>query len=100
MPDVEVPEELVKDNKLVLNVSEQAVSNYSIGPDCLEFDARFNGISKHIRVPPGSIVGVFQKGGKLNYVLDPEYPSSRAGLAPNEGTKKEKKRVAKLRFVE
>lgn len=75
-PRVKVPSEHIKDNRIVLNVSPQAVHNFSLGPKGLEFDARFGGVPQHVFAPVGAIVGVHAKESKIGFEFEVESSSS------------------------
>ena len=72
LPNVSVPEEFVRDNRLVLNVAPSAVHNFSLSKTMIEFDTRFNGVSHHISAPIGSIVGVCARGHSVGVMFEPE----------------------------
>ena len=61
IPGVEVPTEGIRQNRIVLNVSPQAVSQFNLNVDGLSFDARFGGVSRRIHAPVGAILGVYAK---------------------------------------
>lgn len=100
LPDVDVPQEYVKDNRLVLNVSAQAVSNFSLGPSGLDLDARFGGVSRHVHAPAGAIVGVHAKGSKVGVTLEPEVPDSVETSTPTQTTNSKQDSRPKLTIVE
>jgi stringent starvation protein B len=60
-PGVEVPKAYVKDGKIVLNLSWSATQHLALGNDWIEFDARFGGVSHHVRVPIGAVLGVYAR---------------------------------------
>lgn len=72
LPRVNVPQEFVRDDRLVLNVSPSAVHNFSLTKSTLEFDTRFNGVSHHISAPVGAIVGVCARGNSVGVMFEPE----------------------------
>jgi stringent starvation protein B len=59
IPEVEVPTEFIKDDKIVLNISPMATHNLRIGNDALECDAKFNGISRYIYIPIETILTIY-----------------------------------------
>ncbi|MCY3884854.1 MAG: ClpXP protease specificity-enhancing factor SspB [Gammaproteobacteria bacterium] len=75
LPGVEVPGEHIKNNRVVLNVSPQAVHNFSLGPKGIEFDARFGGVPMHVRAPAGAIVGVHAKESEVGFEFEAEESS-------------------------
>ena len=58
---VRVPMEYVKNNEIVLNVSASATRNLKIDNDRVHFSARFNGVSREVSVPIGSVAGIFAR---------------------------------------
>lgn len=76
LPNVKVPQEFVRDSRLVLNVAPSAVHNYSLTKSSIAFDTRFNGVSHHISAPVGAIVGVCARGSSVGMMFEPEVESS------------------------
>jgi stringent starvation protein B len=60
-PAVRVPMEYVKNNEIVLNVSFEATSNLRLGNDCIEFKARFGGVTREIVVPVEHVVAIYAR---------------------------------------
>lgn len=58
---VEVPEQSVKEGKIVLNVAPQAVRGLSLGNELIEFSARFGGVSRQVSVPIAAVVAVYAR---------------------------------------
>ncbi|MCX7125829.1 MAG: ClpXP protease specificity-enhancing factor [Gammaproteobacteria bacterium] len=56
---VSVPQQFVKDGKIVLNIAPDAVTNLSMTNDWLNFDARFSGVSHRIRLPILAITAIY-----------------------------------------
>jgi stringent starvation protein B len=56
-----VPMEYVRNGEIVLNVSPDASRNLKIGNELIQFSARFNGVSREVSVPVGTVVGIFAK---------------------------------------
>jgi stringent starvation protein B len=75
---VQVPREFVKEGRIVLNVSASATQALLIGPDVVEFNARFGGTSRHIRVPITAVLGIYARetgqGMVFNEETNPEPP--------------------------
>jgi stringent starvation protein B len=69
---VQVPREYVKDGRIVLNVSASATQALLIGPELLEFNARFGGTSRHIRVPITAVLGIYAKETGQGMVFNEE----------------------------
>ena len=59
--NVDVPFEYVKDGEIVLNVSPLATNRLSIGNETLEFQARFGGVARDVRVPIECIRSIYAR---------------------------------------
>jgi stringent starvation protein B len=60
-PGVDVPRSHVRDGKIVLNVAYAATNHLEIGNEWIEFDARFGGTSRRVRVPLAAVLGVYAR---------------------------------------
>src|SRR5512139_851015 len=58
---VQVPRQFVKEGKIVLNISASATQSFQIGAEAVEFNARFGGVSHHIRVPVDFVLGIYAR---------------------------------------
>lgn len=70
--DIEVPQEFVREGRIVLNVSGSAVQNFRLAPDGLEFDARFSNLSRRVKSPVGAIIGIYARENGQGMVFEPE----------------------------
>jgi len=71
--NVYVPNEFVKEGKIVLNISLTAVSALQITNEIVEFDARFSGRLRHIYIPIEAVLSVYAKENSEGiYFDDPE----------------------------
>jgi stringent starvation protein B len=77
--DVHVPVEYVKDGEIVLNVSPLATNRLSIGNDFLEFQARFGGVARDVRVPIEFIRAIYARETGQGMAF--EAPAPRAGAS-------------------
>jgi stringent starvation protein B len=57
----EVPRAYVKDGKIVLNLSEGATQQLRIGNEEVVFDARFAGVTRHVRFPVSAVLGIYAR---------------------------------------
>ena len=57
----QVPMGYVKDGKIVLNVSVEAIRNLHIGNEDISCSGRFGGVSHQIMVPISAVIGIFAK---------------------------------------
>ena len=58
---VQVPQEYVKNNEIVLNVSFEATSQLVLGNEFVEFKARFGGRVRDIVVPVDHVVAIYAR---------------------------------------
>ena len=58
---VEVPRAFVNDGRIVLNISSSATQGLTIGPDHMEFNARFSGVVHYVQVPIAAVLGVYAR---------------------------------------
>ena len=58
---VQVPQEYVKNNEIVLNVSFEATSQLVLGNDAVAFKARFGGRVREIVVPVDHVVAIYAR---------------------------------------
>ncbi|HYA19416.1 MAG TPA: ClpXP protease specificity-enhancing factor [Burkholderiales bacterium] len=56
-----VPAEYVKNGEIVLNISQDATRNLTVGDDLIQFSARFNGVSRELSIPVENVIGIFAK---------------------------------------
>jgi stringent starvation protein B len=57
----QVPMAYVKDGKIVLNISVDAVRNLHMGNEDISCSGRFGGVSHQIMVPIAAVMGIFAK---------------------------------------
>ncbi len=72
MADVMVPQQFVKDNQIVLNISPDAVVELSITNEAVTFNGRFGGVATDIFVPISAVVGIYARENGQGMVFDPE----------------------------
>lgn len=58
---VQVPQEYVKNNEIVLNISIDATSSLKLGNDFIAFKARFAGTSREIMVPMERVIAIYAR---------------------------------------
>lgn len=58
---VQVPQEYVKNNEIVLNVSFEATSQLQLGNEFVEFKARFGGVARDISVPVDHVIAIYAR---------------------------------------
>jgi len=58
---VSVPQEHVKDGKIILNISAAAAHNLKLANDAVSFRARFGGVAFDVCVPMQSVLGIYAR---------------------------------------
>lgn len=58
---VAVPDEHIKDGKIILNVSESAAHNLKLTNDSVSFRARFGGVPFDVWAPMQSVLGIYAR---------------------------------------
>ncbi|MCE2949516.1 MAG: ClpXP protease specificity-enhancing factor [bacterium] len=76
-----VPLEYVKNGEIVLNISQDATRNITLGRDVVQFSARFNGVSREISVPIGAVAAIFAKENGQGLFFPTEVAAGAAGEA-------------------
>lgn len=69
---VMVPEQFVKDNQIVLNISPDAVVDLSVTNQAVAFNGRFGGVATDVYVPINAVVGIYARENGQGMVFDPE----------------------------
>lgn len=98
---VEIPPGYAQDGKIVLNLSYAATQHLDIGAGYLEFDARFGGVSRHVRVPLSAVLAVYASENGQGMLFDAEEetatPAAPAAepTTPDGGPKKPSLKVVK-----
>ncbi len=82
-PGVNVPQQHVKDGKIVLNIASEAIQNLSMTNDWVNFDARFSGVVHRIRLPVMAINAIYAVENGRGMVFDQE---ESGGDAPPDNT--------------
>jgi len=72
LPGVEVPQHVVENDEVVLNISHSATRDLQLGNDWIMFAARFSGKSHQISVPVDAVRAVFVRENDWHMVLPPE----------------------------
>lgn len=70
--NVFVPEELVNDGKIVLNIAPSAIEAFDIDDDGITFCARFTGTQHDIYLPINSVVSIYAKETGQGMIFTPE----------------------------
>ena len=70
--DVMVPQQFVKDDQIVLNISPGAVMDLNISNGAVAFNGRFGGVATDVYVPIAAVVGIYARENGQGMVFEPE----------------------------
>jgi stringent starvation protein B len=79
---VQVPAEYVRDGEIVLNVSPLATNRLTIGNDVLEFQARFGGVAREVRVPIAFVRAIYARETGQGMAFEATPPALSEGNVP------------------
>lgn len=96
---VNVPQQYVKDGKIVLNITPDAIDNLVMTNEWVTFDARFSGVLHRIRLPIMSITAIYAVENGRGMVFDQEELGDDE-TPPDPEPIKTTKEKPKLRVVE
>ena len=61
LPGVEVPQQHIKDGRIVLNINATAVRELRLGNDWIEFNARFGGVARTVTIPVTAVLAIYAR---------------------------------------
>lgn len=61
LPGVEVPKQHVRQGQIVLNINPTAVRDLQLGNEWVEFNARFGGIARTVRIPVAAVLAIYAR---------------------------------------
>ncbi|HOB60553.1 MAG TPA: ClpXP protease specificity-enhancing factor [Candidatus Competibacteraceae bacterium] len=61
LPGVEVPKQHVRQGQIVLNINSTAVRDLRLGNEWVEFNARFGGIARTVRIPVAAVLAIYAR---------------------------------------
>ncbi len=73
-----VPDELVRNGEIVLNIGPLASNRLKMGNELIEFSARFGGVAREVRIPVSRVAAIYarENGHGLSFELDAERPAA------------------------
>lgn len=86
LPDVSVPQQFVKDGKIILNIAPAAVSRLSMGNRVIEFNARFSGIPHQLHVPVMAVQAIYSYENGRGMVFNEDDEDTGPGDPPPDNT--------------
>lgn len=74
-PSVQVPQEHIKDGRIILNLSPSAIRGLVMDNERVEFSARFGGVPRSLYLPIGAILAIYAKeNGRGMFFDENEFP--------------------------
>lgn len=87
--DVMVPERFIKDGKIVLNISFNAVRDLDMTNTEVSFSARFSGRVENIFVPVGAVEAIYaSENGQGMHFTELDMHPKESGPAESDGSSK------------
>ena len=80
---VVVPEQHIKDGRIVLNIAPGAVKDLQLGNEGISFNARFDGAPMAVQFPPLAVLGIYSKEDGRG-MLFPDEPGDNDDGSPEE----------------
>ena len=82
---VQVPRESVRDGKIVLNISPQAVHGLVMCNESIEFSARFSGVPMTVSVPVQAALAIYarENGRGMVFTEEDAPPPDKGGPEPD-----------------
>ncbi|MDY6948750.1 MAG: ClpXP protease specificity-enhancing factor [Pseudomonadota bacterium] len=100
---VEVPRQYVQGGKIILNVSNSATSNLSLGNDVVRFRARFGAATHDVMVPIIAVLGIYARETGQGMIFSeadaPPPPPTAPTETPAGGTEVVKRAKPTLKVV-
>lgn len=91
----QVPEQYVKDGKIVLNISPVAVKGLEINNSDITFSARFDGSPFYLMIPIENVIAVYAKENGMGML----FPEEEAGIEEQTGDKPRMQKAPHLKVV-
>ena len=102
-PSVDVPQEFVKEGKIILNISPRSIGQYHVNDEMISFNARFQGILRDIYIPFGAAEAIYSQetgDGVMFQEEDYYHPDNYSQrLATTTEQTKTKKKTSRLKLV-
>jgi len=82
---VNVPPEFVRDGKIVLNLSMQAVRELNLGNEAISCSARFSGVARELWLPMPAVLGIYaqETGEGIAFAEDDTPPPEPSPSEPD-----------------
>lgn len=104
-PDVDVPQEFIRDGKIILNITPRSIGNYVVNDEAISFSARFQGEVRHLYIPFGAAEAIYAQETSEGvmfqseeYYTDTNY-LARKGVTEKLTVKKSTKKSGHLKLI-
>ena len=94
--DVHFPQDLINDNKIILNISPSAVMNLLVDNATIEFSAKFSGVDKFISFPVSSVLAIYTRENGSGMIFDKSEESSESTSQSNKPSDKNSPSVLRI----
>ena len=94
--DVHFPQDLINDNKIILNISPSAVMNLLVDNATIEFSAKFSGVDKFISFPVSSVLAIYTRENGSGMIFDKFEESSESTSQSNKPSDKNSPSVLRI----
>ena len=94
--DVHFPQDLINDNKIILNISPSAVMNLLVDNATIEFSAKFSGVDKFISFPVSSVLAIYSRENGSGMIFDKSEESSESTSQSNKPSDKNSPSVLRI----
>lgn len=85
-PELDVPQELVKNGEIIFNISAKAIQRLNISNESIMFSARFNGIPRNLDIPLDAVKGIFAKEINQGIAFSAEDEETQAKMANKQSS--------------
>lgn len=85
-PELDVPQELVKNGEIIFNISAKAIQRLNISNESIMFSARFNGIPRNLDIPLDAVKGIFAKEINQGIAFSAEDEEAQARMANKQSS--------------
>jgi len=71
-PELEVPPEFLENDEILFNISKEAVREFEVFYDRIQFRASFSGVIQFISVPLQAVLAIYAEENGAGYYFDAE----------------------------
>lgn len=104
LPNVQVPEEHIKQGRIVLNISPLACQGLHLKNERIVFSARFQGVASQLSFPPQAVIAIYARENNRGIMFGEEDPSPEDGgespTPPPKAPKEDKSKADKKKKKE